>query len=47
MALISAHRADALGNLRRLPGPDGVRVLETYGITVAELQERLDVDLPP
>ncbi|MGW4231675.1 3-oxoacid CoA-transferase subunit B [Streptomyces sp. NPDC004980] len=29
------------------PGPDGVRVLETYGITVAELRERLSVDLLP
>ncbi|MGW1228151.1 3-oxoacid CoA-transferase subunit B [Streptomyces sp. NPDC001515] len=27
------------------PGPDGVRVLETYGITLAGLRERLDVDL--
>lgn len=27
------------------PGPDGVRVLETYGITVAELRKRLAVDL--
>ncbi|MGW4027363.1 hypothetical protein ACWEEL_39445, partial [Streptomyces sp. NPDC005009] len=27
------------------PGPDGVRVLETYGITAARLRERLDVDL--
>ena len=26
-------------------GPDGVRVRETYGITPAELAERLDVDL--
>ncbi|GAA2479379.1 3-oxoacid CoA-transferase subunit B [Streptomyces thermolineatus] len=26
-------------------GPDGVRVLETYGITVAELRRRLDVRL--
>lgn len=26
-----------------VPGPDGVRVLETYGITVAELRERLAV----
>ncbi|MFB7560007.1 3-oxoacid CoA-transferase subunit B [Streptomyces brevispora] len=30
-----------------VPGPDGVRVLETYGITVAELRERLSVDLLP
>lgn len=29
------------------PGPDGVRVLETYGITVAELWELLAVDLIP
>jgi 3-oxoadipate CoA-transferase beta subunit len=29
------------------PGPDGVRVLETYGITVAQLRERLSVDLLP
>jgi 3-oxoadipate CoA-transferase beta subunit len=28
-------------------GPDGVRVLETYGTTVAELRERLSVDLLP
>ncbi|MFE1753707.1 hypothetical protein [Streptomyces anandii] len=27
------------------PGPDGFRVLETYGVTVAELRERLDVGL--
>lgn len=27
------------------PGPHGVRVLETYGITVAELRERLSVDI--
>ncbi|WP_030902831.1 3-oxoacid CoA-transferase subunit B [Streptomyces sp. NRRL F-5126] len=27
------------------PGPDGVRVLETYGATVADLRERLSVDL--
>ncbi|MCL2554612.1 MAG: 3-oxoacid CoA-transferase subunit B [Actinomycetia bacterium] len=27
------------------PGPDGVRVRETYGITVAELRERVSVDL--
>ncbi|KOU10753.1 hypothetical protein ACWEFD_14340 [Streptomyces ardesiacus] len=26
-------------------GPDGVRVLETYGISVAALRERLDVEL--
>lgn len=26
-------------------GPDGVRVLETYGTTVAQLRERLSVDL--
>jgi 3-oxoadipate CoA-transferase beta subunit len=26
-------------------GPDGVRVLATYGVTVAELRERLGVDL--
>ncbi|MFJ3337900.1 3-oxoacid CoA-transferase subunit B [Streptomyces sp. NPDC086766] len=30
-----------------VPGPDGVRVLETYGTTVAELRERLAVDLLP
>ncbi len=30
-----------------VPGPDGVRVLETYGITVAELRGRLLVDLFP
>ncbi len=29
------------------PGPDGVRVLETYGITAAELRERLSADLLP
>ncbi|MFB4314999.1 3-oxoacid CoA-transferase subunit B [Actinomadura sp. 21ATH] len=28
-----------------VPGPDGVRVLETYGTTVAELGERLSVGL--
>ncbi|MFF8587001.1 3-oxoacid CoA-transferase subunit B [Streptomyces althioticus] len=27
------------------PGPDGVKVLETYGVTVAELRDRLGVDL--
>ncbi|MDT3725861.1 3-oxoacid CoA-transferase subunit B [Streptomyces sp. DSM 41972] len=27
------------------PGPDGVKILETYGATVAELRERLGVDL--
>ncbi|MFJ2093412.1 3-oxoacid CoA-transferase subunit B [Streptomyces sp. NPDC087901] len=27
------------------PGPDGVRVLETYGSTVAELRKRVAVDL--
>ncbi|MDX3086666.1 MULTISPECIES: 3-oxoacid CoA-transferase subunit B [Streptomyces] len=27
------------------PGPDGLRVLETYGTTVAELRERLSADL--
>ncbi|MFD8265353.1 3-oxoacid CoA-transferase subunit B [Streptomyces althioticus] len=27
------------------PGPDGVKVLETYGATVAELRDRLGVDL--
>jgi 3-oxoadipate CoA-transferase beta subunit len=30
-----------------VPGPDGVRVLETYGITVVELRERLSVNLLP
>ncbi|MFD7715503.1 3-oxoacid CoA-transferase subunit B [Streptomyces sp. NPDC059814] len=30
-----------------VPGPGGVRVLETYGITVAELRERLPVGLLP
>ncbi|MFD6420997.1 3-oxoacid CoA-transferase subunit B [Streptomyces sp. NPDC060198] len=29
------------------PGPDGVRVLETYGVSLAELRERLGVDLLP
>jgi 3-oxoadipate CoA-transferase beta subunit len=28
-----------------VPGPDGVRVRETYGITVADLRRRLSVDL--
>ncbi|MEV5459762.1 3-oxoacid CoA-transferase subunit B [Streptomyces cellulosae] len=27
------------------PGPDGVKVLETYGVTVADLRDRLGVDL--
>ncbi|MGA5795693.1 3-oxoacid CoA-transferase subunit B [Streptomyces cellulosae] len=27
------------------PGPDGVKVLETYGVTVADLRGRLGVDL--
>lgn len=28
-----------------VPGPDGVRVVETFGVTVAELRERLPVEL--
>ncbi|MFF5799087.1 3-oxoacid CoA-transferase subunit B [Streptomyces albogriseolus] len=27
------------------PGPDGVKVLETYGVSLAELRDRLGVDL--